>query len=180
MPKYTNSSKPKVSEALNLFDIRDNYTLRRVFSTSPCPTLHEFHGEYKIKMLSWYLPDFSRWNHRKRIADGKGINIFWDDTTWGAFSVEYETISGVKYVAFKYSVRQNNFILRGIRDFVRRVTDGIYLGTFNYNIAGKPRFLGYFLMTRANRGRFIGKDKKCQNIPVPERKSPDRMHCPMF
>ncbi len=131
----------------HLLNITDSKTLREVFLAAACPTVEEFQGEYKIKMLSWYLPDFSRWDHRKSIRDGKGINIFWNNTRWGSFSVKYLRVLGAKYaVAFDYQERGNNVVLRGITDYVRKVSDGLYLGTFNYSIAGKVCFLGYFLM----------------------------------
>ncbi len=53
-------------------------------------------------------------------------------------------------IVINYDRRENSFLTNKIRDYVRRIDENLYLGRFNYFFRGKPRFLGYFSLTKSD------------------------------
>ena len=52
-------------------------------------------------------------------------------------------------VVINYNREGNSFPSRKIRDHVRCIEEQVlYIGRFNYIFVSKPRFLGYFLLSR--------------------------------
>lgn len=118
------------------------------------PDVAEFHGEYFVDMLT-VLPSLKKFSHRKIFfAENnqvKGYNILFRKKIWGHFYLERGTcgdLDSADVLVINYARRENSFSYRMI-DYVRCVEDKtLYLGRFNYIIFGKPRFLGYFTLSR--------------------------------
>lgn len=128
--------------------------LREIFRTAIVPPVTEFDGEYLVDMLTIW-PSFKRFSHRKifyrKDSGVAGHNVLFN-RSWGHFSVEEGTcdnISPAKAVVINYNRSENPFLVRGIRDHVRRIIkDDLYIGRFNYMCRGRPRFLGYFSLEK--------------------------------
>lgn len=132
----------------------NNKALIKVFKEATVPDIAEFRGEYLVDMLSW-LPSFKRFSHRKVFycVNGKtyGHNVL-SGRTWGYFILEEGVCTDMGSTAaavINYDRTENTFITRRIRDFVRCVEHGrLYIGRFCYIFSGRPRFLGYFSLSR--------------------------------
>ncbi len=132
---------PKVKRALD-----------KVFKKAESPNSAELNGEYFVDMLTG-IPSLKRLNHRKifRRKNGQtiGCNIILKNKRWGRFFLE-QTVGASERseLIINYDVPKNLFISKRIRDEVRQVGNGLYLGRFNYILFGKPRFLGYFSLEK--------------------------------
>lgn len=131
---------------------RHEPTLDSCYAAGRCPELMELEGVFAVKMLTGLLPDFSRFQHRKIICNGRGSNVFWDKAEWGYFSVSYNHLDGGREsVLLDYDQRENPLYFRRIRDCVKAITNGYFLGTFNYLVGSRLVFVGYFLLCRVRR-----------------------------
>lgn len=129
------------------------------YSEAHAPEVSEFAGEYRVRMLT-RLPSLTWFAHRKvflRDAAGvSGCNVLLRDLKWGYFSLEKGVSPGrerLEVVTINYDRPENTFLTRGIRDHVRRIDEGMYLGTFNMFMMGRLRFLGYFSLEKIGPGR---------------------------
>jgi hypothetical protein len=131
-----------------------NRELKAIFIQAEKPDISEFSGEYIVDMLTVF-PSFKKFSHRKvfyaennRVS---GFNILFSKR-WGQFYLAEgicEKVNSVNVVEINYNVAGNSFIIRKIRDHIRCVVNGaLYLGRFNYLLKGKPRFLGYFSLSK--------------------------------
>lgn len=130
----------------------NNRSLTEIFRIATVPEISEFSGEYFVHMLTG-LPNMRRFGHRKLFyaENGKilGHNII--NKPWGRFFLE-DGVSDVDdrgVVVINYNREGNSFPSRKIRDHVRCIEEQVlYIGRFNYIFVSKPRFLGYFLLSR--------------------------------
>ncbi len=129
--------------------------LDKSFKEAGTPDISEFSGEYAVDMLT-LIPSLRRFSHRKvfyqRNNRTEGHNVLLNNTTWGSFFLEQSIcreLGSLNVVLINYNRDGNSFITRGIRDYLRCVEkDTLYLGRFNYIVLGKPRFRGYFSLTK--------------------------------
>ena len=130
----------------------NNRSLTEIFRIATLPEISEFSGEYFVHMLTG-LPNMRRFGHRKLFCaeDGKilGHNII--KMPWGRFFLEagVSDVDGRGVVVINYNREGNSFASRRIRDHVRCIEEQVlYIGRFNYIFISRPRFLGYFLLSR--------------------------------
>jgi hypothetical protein len=124
--------------------------LRRLFLDADTPVLEELNGSYLVDMLGLW-PSFKRFSHRKIIYRKnnkvKGHNVLLG-RRWGHFHLEdalCRDAEEVKATLINYNRPENSFPVRRIRDYIRSVAPGVYLGRFYYLLHGNyMRFLGYF------------------------------------
>jgi len=131
-----------------------NRELKQIFMTATTPSVTEFNGEYLVDMLTVW-PSFKRFSHRKifynkggRMA---GHNVIFNKS-WGHFIVEQAICGNIHSVGaalVNYNMKENSFLVRGIRDHVRRIIkDDLYIGRFNHMFYGRLCFLGYFSLEK--------------------------------
>ena len=133
----------------DIYENKGKAVFREVMLDARCPRLEDLSGVYMVRMLTGLIPDFSKWNHRKAMGGGAGFNLFWQDTMWGYFSIKYDDVAGIgPVVLLDYDHPCNSFLTRRIRDYVREVMPGLYIGTFNYILNASPRFVGYFWLKK--------------------------------
>jgi hypothetical protein len=128
--------------------------LMHVFKNASTPDMSELDGEYLVDMLTVW-PSFKRFSHRKIIyrEDNrvKGYNVLFNKI-WGHFAVKEgicREVDSLKAAEINYNRPENMFHVRRIRDHIRCVEKGtLYIGRFNYEFFGRPRFLGYFSLEK--------------------------------
>ena len=133
---------------------RNNSRLTAIFKNARVPDIDKFKGEYFVDMLT-VLPSLKKLSHRKVFFNEnnlvQGHNILLNNRIWGHFFLEHgtcEDVDSADTIVINYARRENSFSFRMI-DYVRCVEDDtLYLGRFNYMIFGKPRFLGYFTLSK--------------------------------
>lgn len=115
--------------------------------------LRELRGDYAVRMLT-LMPSLHRFGHRKRFvpdrAEPGGTNLFFRSLRWGRFFLE-EGLSDdpepLPVVVVNYDVPGNLWPTRAVRDHLRALEAGRYLGRLNVLLAGRLRFLAYFELT---------------------------------
>ena len=114
----------------------------RLYNLGTTPNIEELPGKYEVKMLGWM-----RWfpPNYKEIRANRGVNLLFGQKRWGRFIVRDWLF---KNLLLDYDVPGNGILSRRIRDYVRKLTDNVYIGEFCYVLFGKPRFLGYFILRR--------------------------------
>lgn len=135
-----------------------NAELQELFLAAQCPYTEEFNGIYKVRVLTgfWLSTNYKVIHHRE------GSNLLFGCKEWGRFRVKYGTTQGLELaVLFDYELKSNWGATRRIRDYVRRIDPGLYLGAFNYVWKREYRFVGYFLLMECEEGGV-----EC-NIPIP-------------
>ncbi|MEN8262984.1 MAG: hypothetical protein ABFR82_05935 [Nitrospirota bacterium] len=128
--------------------------LKEVFTTAAAPEIVDLNGEYLVDMLTVF-PSFKRFSHRKVIYQDndkvKGHNILFGKK-WGYFLIDESIcrmVDSVNVAVINYNRPENMLPIRGIRDQLRCVDKGnLYIGRFNYLLAGKLYFLGYFSLEK--------------------------------
>jgi len=128
--------------------------LKDVFINAELPDLSEFEGEYLVDMLTLF-PSFKRFSHRKIFCRGNGItegyNVLFGKQ-WGHFFIEEDICKDPdqkRAAVINYNRKDNFPLIRGIRDHVRCVEKPrLYIGRFNYRVAGNLIFLGYFSLEK--------------------------------
>jgi len=129
--------------------------LWEAFKNARVPSPTELQGAYAVDMLT-ALPSLKRFGHRKVFVPAPGMatgmNVLLKNLRWGRFFLEEAVMADqerLRVLVINYNTRGNSFLTRGIRDYVRAVEGTrLYLGRFNMIINGKPRFLGYFSLTK--------------------------------
>jgi len=134
----------------------NNLSLTEIFRSAATPDISEFNGEYLVDMLTVF-PSFKRFLHRKVFSmenrKVSGYNILFD-RKWGYFFLEKgncEQPEPLEVMVINYDRGENSAFIRRIRDHVRRIQEGVYLGRFNYLFNGRLHFFGYFLMEKIER-----------------------------
>jgi hypothetical protein len=130
----------------------DKEALGRLLRLCPPSLPSDLDGTYYVKMLTGIIPDFSAFGHRKNFRhEGRAVvgeNIFWEKTAWGSFRVVVRMWDEGSRTVIDYDTPQNTFSRR-IRDTIVTVQKGrLYLGKFHLVICGKPRFIGFFTLTK--------------------------------
>ena len=128
--------------------------LKEIFSKAAAPEMVDLNGEYLVDMLTVF-PSFKRFSHRKVIYQDNGSVLgynFLFGKKWGYFFIEEDicrAVDSVNVTVINYNRPENILPIRGIRDQLRCVDKGnLYIGRFNYLLAGKPSFLGYFSLEK--------------------------------
>lgn len=132
--------------------------LKEIFSKAAAPEIVDLNGEYLVDMLTVF-PSFKRFSHRKVIYQDNGRvtghNVLFGKK-WGYFLIEEDicrAVGSVNVAVINYNRSENTLLVRGIRDQLRCVDKGnLYIGRFNYLLAGKLSFLGYFSLERVRAG----------------------------
>lgn len=136
---------------------RKNRQLDEIFKNAAAPESSEFEGEYFVDMLTG-LPSLRIFSHRKIFyrenEQIRGYNLLFEDFRWGCFFIEQGKICELDsrgIIIINYDRKENSFISGKVRDYIRCLEKNrLHLGRFNYILAGKPRFLGYFSLKRKN------------------------------
>ena len=132
--------------------------LKEIFKDAETPEIYDLNGEYLVDMLTVF-PSFKRFSHRKVMYKDNGRisghNVLFN-ITWGHFFIEEDIcrdVDSVNVAVINYNRPENTLPVRGIRDQLRCMEKGVlYIGRFNYLIAGKLSFLGYFSLERLRVG----------------------------
>lgn len=124
--------------------------LKKYFHNASVPDLYEFSGEYLVNMLM--IPGYRKLFHRKifyrESNNVAGYNLLFNKR-WGRFLMEEQNVNELKVSVINYDRAENSFLIRGIRDHLRRVEESaFYIGRFNYIIREKLYFLGYFTLEK--------------------------------
>lgn len=119
--------------------------LDKQWESAIAPTPKDLRGELKVKILSG---PFVLWSYRfkiwlKHIGPALDYNTQ-DGKICGYFNVHYMT----RKTLFDYDVAQNGSTWSRLRDTVRKVSDGNFLGKIYLWVWGKYRFVGYFSLTK--------------------------------
>ena len=128
--------------------------LNKIFLNASDPVIAELNGEYIVDILS-FLPSLKRLSHRKimytRAKTQLGHNVL-SGRTWGRFSVSegsFKESDFLKAVRLNYDREKNFFIIKNIRDYIRRIEDNtLYIGKFYYRIFERSIFIGYFSLEK--------------------------------
>ncbi len=133
---------------------KNNKELDQIFINGSEPSIEEFVDEYWVKMLTGMIPNFRWAGHRKRffIQDGNkiGENIILSNSTFGYFKVEQgqcDDLNNLGVIILNYGEKKN-FLTRSVRDKVRKIESGQYLGRYYNVIDGTYHFKGYFSLER--------------------------------
>lgn len=145
-------------------------TLERLYADSEVPALAELDGDLRGRMLAvrgtgrvWFalLRAFAAWRHFpwrgksfKARADserGDGINRVFGDVRprrWFRFETSIGPSRADAGAAFQldYDNADNPFFIRAIKDELRRVRPGLFLGQAYVMLLGKPRLALYFAL----------------------------------
>lgn len=127
--------------------------LELVFDSAPAPEASELSGAYTVDMLT-RLPSLKWLGHRKRffVLEGRpaGHNLLFCGWVWGRFILKPGECGdrGGPALFIDYGQAGNSFVTRPMRDYVRRVGDGHYLGRLYYQLGRRRLFLGFFALER--------------------------------
>ncbi len=129
---------------------RSRRRLREMFEGGALPRSEEFEGEYAVDILTGLVPSGRAFGHRKRFTTQDGsrqtYNVLFRDYRFGYFCLE-ACRPDRRSIAFNYD-DPRNILLRRMRDEVRRVGEGAYLGSYNFFVGGRLRFVGFFSMLK--------------------------------
>lgn len=142
----------------------------RLYNLGATPNIEELPGKYEVKMLGW-MKWFPR-NH-KFVTRYIGFNELCGRMLWGRFIVRDWVF---KSLLLDYDVPGNGILSRRIRDYIRKLTDNVYIGKFCYVLFGKPRFLGYFILRRVDDAK-IHMDGRRQRFWITGRTSGETRRC---
>lgn len=136
---------------------RKNSKLTNLFINGKPVEIDELQNEYYVEMITGFVPNFIKFNHRKRFykKDGKpyGNNIIFRNYNFGYFDIEENQIKvpgddETHDVLILNYHNKRNFIWRGMVDQIRCLEyQKLYLGRYNLHFFGKLRFVGYFALT---------------------------------
>lgn len=134
---------------------RNNNKLDEIFKLAINPAGPELKGEYFVNMLTG-LPSLRLFSHRKLFYQENkrvlGYNVLFRKARWGHFFLEKgicKEMDNLEVLTINYQQGKNSSFTNKIRDYLRCVEKGnLYLGRFNYILMGKPRFLGYFSLSK--------------------------------
>ncbi|MCP4546999.1 MAG: hypothetical protein GY835_11090 [bacterium] len=132
---------------------RDNNALNKLYEDGVSPVIAEFTGDYWVQMLTGPVPDFRWARHEKRFTDSlpkTGVNIVLGIFRFGRFKVATTVCADYKdlqAVELNYGARRN-LLTRPVRDKLRRLDEGVYLGRWYSRNGDGERFRGYFSLIR--------------------------------
>lgn len=144
----------------------ENERLKRLFLAGKAPEPVTLLGpdslpaQWRVRMLTGLIPNMGgpQFRHRKLFVPGVtigGCNVLFSDFRWGWFQLEKDTYSveaggdDEPVLLINYDVKKNNCVTGRIRDYVRATMNpNVLIGRFHYMWRGRPRFLGYFTLTR--------------------------------
>ena len=134
------------------------FELSKIFNEGKSPLVasllgppHEIPCDWRVDMLTGPIPNLGGWplHHRKRFQKRdngwvEGFNLFFGNTRWGAFDVEYHVTANRSELYFNYDKLENSSIVRGFLDYVHTTEDSnLLLGKFFY-IKGSRALGPYF------------------------------------
>lgn len=110
---------------------------------------------WSVKMVTGPIPNMSYWpiSHRKvfygnplsRAVNGWNLTSY----PWGFFGTWAAGLGRSASRYLDYDRKENGPILRRVADKIRTTDDpNVMVGKFFYLLFDKPRFLGYFTLTR--------------------------------
>ena len=118
-----------------------------IFAAATPFTLHVLHGTYYIRMLR--RPSLHWFNHTKLFCHTPmrvyGTN-FTAKRRWGYFTALQVTLDDGYATMLDYDRDDNGWTVRHLRDYVRSLGQGCYIGKLYWKGRKGERFLGYFLM----------------------------------
>ena len=133
---------------------KDNNQLDQIFINGSEPSIEEFEGEYWVAMLTGKIPNFRWAGHKKRFSDEDvdktGKNIILSGITFGHFNVEpgrCDDLDDLQAVILNYG-NNKNLLTRSVRDKIRTIENGWYLGRYYSDIDNSLQFRGYFSLER--------------------------------
>ncbi|MDH4317562.1 MAG: hypothetical protein OEV64_04155 [Desulfobulbaceae bacterium] len=109
------------------------------------PTFEELNGHWKVLAHGLVRPSNLFGDH-KTINDGQGSNQLFDRLQWGFFTIK----QGDDYLVLDYDHPRNHPLLRPIKDRVRLVAPGRFIGRFYY---GEKAFFWFSLIAAEGRSR---------------------------
>jgi hypothetical protein len=154
----------------------DREELDRLFISGQTPTMDEMQGTYDGNALSGVLMLNNQWV--KNLINlgwlpwkGKTFEMAFSKRDGGQGSgVNRLSIGPLRFLRFyfdtqitsplvgpnnvfrlNYDIPGNPWYIRRIRDDVRRIGDGLYLGTANFRIGGAHKFIIYFVLESTGR-----------------------------
>jgi hypothetical protein len=129
---------------------RDNRSLDEMFKKGTAPAVNEFSGEYWVDILTGPVMSFRWAGHKKRFftLDGKrvGMNLILCNIPFGHYDVYRgvcDDFADLEVVVLDYGQKRNIFT-RNMRDRVRKMADGVYLGRYCGQEKDRVVFKGYF------------------------------------
>lgn len=149
----------------------DTATLREHYRRADVPSLTALDGDLRGRMLAvqgagrfWFalLRAFAGWRHfpwrgksfalRSLATRGDGINRVFGDVAprrWFRFEtfIGPSRADGGQAFQLDYDNRDNPFFIRAIKDEVRQVAPGLFLGQAYVVWFGKPRLVLYFALS---------------------------------
>jgi len=145
---------------MDLRKIRNYSQLASIFRAAAIPEPREFKGCYTVDILWGPLPNLKGWRklfmQPVPLAPGEqsevgekvhGCNLTGDNTSWGWFILQPTDVSGEITIDYNRPVNYPRF-LRRVRDEVRQVAEGLYLGRFCIEWVGKRWFIAWFALQR--------------------------------
>jgi len=134
----------------------DDRVIRRKFARGEVPKVTEFAGVYRVYMLPRWL--FFWFRNVKLIEDKgetarNGGNVAYGRINWGKFlAIQWRGL------CFHYGYGGSRFPFSMIRDFVKRIAPGVYLGLFCLYFWRFRVFLFWFLL--------VEKGKEVQDVEM--------------
>ena len=127
-----------------LDEIKD---LEEQYEMGEAPDPDELSGEYYV-VVPWFpWLSLEPLKHRKAVGDGGlGDNVLLGDMRFGHFELEREDDS----LLINYDREENQRVMRGVVDRLRRLPDGRIIGKLYYRILGREVFLMFFEMRPKN------------------------------
>ena len=115
---------------------KDDKQLDHIFVNGSTPSIEEFQDEYWVAMLTGMIPNFRWAGHRKRFigenANKTGQNIIMCNIRFGYFKVktgQCEELDNLKVIILDYGEKRN-LLTRSVRDKIRKIESGLYLGRY--------------------------------------------------
>ena len=144
--------------------------LDRIFLSAQTPTMDEMSGTVNGSVLSglsalnirlvriflnlgWF-PWRGKIFETEGGNEGKGINRF----KIGPFRflryrcetrITDPLLGGAEVFCLNYDIPGNPWYIRRVRDDIRKIDDGLFLGSANFRLRGNHRFIVYFLLQSA-------------------------------
>lgn len=144
--------------------------LDELFADGDCPSLDELDGRYDGAVLSSpHVPVeneeaerflnayLSPWEGKRFDATSdppRGNNVYkvgpveFDGFGFDSAILPSE-VDGEDAYVFDYDISENPAPMRNVKDEIRRIADGLYLGRFYFYVGDDYRFVTYFALQRA-------------------------------
>ena len=166
------SSRPTQTGRRRIDDLvnRSRKELDAIFLAGKTPTIQEMNGIVDGNVLSgvyilntqffknflnlgWFIWRGKVFENRSDY-EGKGINRFKvGPLKFLQFHCETKIspplVGNTNVFNLNYDLPGNPWFIRQIRDDIRKIDDGLYLGSANFMVLGKHRFLVYFILESA-------------------------------